>query len=375
MTTKDEALRQAREALQNSSGYLGAYSTQSDLAKVLLEYNMQAIASIDDALSEKAEAVAEVSGKHGDLHIKFLPAGRDLQLGDKLYTYPTQQPDAQGKPVAWIPDDALEQLKPPMLRLLNVPLITYAAYGHSPICLSKKPQATREPTADDENDECRAAGCIASECHSMGCRVERKPDALKLLDQAEKCISAAVRIEQVYPDEPPMPVGEWDYGADQLAAEIREFLAAQQPAPQPVEPAFFINPKIINPQSGKIQVNGAITHSDRAVGGWTLPVYIAAPQPADERGAFEAWAKEAGFCIDRDESDDKYRHYHKATTRWAWMAWQARAALSQAPQAREWRELTDHEVDTIWKGHIHRDSRYRAISAAMKANNHGGDHA
>jgi hypothetical protein len=32
------------------------------------------------------EPVAEVAGSSRDLHIKFLPAGRSLQLGDKLYT-------------------------------------------------------------------------------------------------------------------------------------------------------------------------------------------------------------------------------------------------------------------------------------------------
>lgn len=46
----------------------------------------------------------------------------------------------------------------------------------------------------------------------------------------------------------------------------------------------------------------------------------------DERAAFEAWADANQFNIHRDDSD-KYNDYHKATTRWAWQAWQARAAL------------------------------------------------
>ena len=41
-----------------------------------------------------------------------------------------------------------------------------------------------------------------------------------------------------------------------------------------------------------------------------------------ERDAFERWARANQFCTHRDDSD-KYREYHRATTRWAWQAWQA----------------------------------------------------
>jgi hypothetical protein len=51
-----------------------------------------------------------------------------------------------------------------------------------------------------------------------------------------------------------------------------------------------------------------------------------------ERERFEAWAASEGFNIDRDESE-KYRDYHRATTRWAWQAWQARAALASQQAA------------------------------------------
>lgn len=34
-------------------------------------------------------------------------------------------------PVAWIPDDALEMLAPPRIRLLDVPLITYGGENHT----------------------------------------------------------------------------------------------------------------------------------------------------------------------------------------------------------------------------------------------------
>ena len=50
----------------------------------------------------------------------------------------------------------------------------------------------------------------------------------------------------------------------------------------------------------------------------------------DERAAFEAWAESEHFNIHRDDSE-KYSDYHKATTRWAWSAWQARAALTAKP--------------------------------------------
>lgn len=40
------------------------------------------------------------------------------------------------------------------------------------------------------------------------------------------------------------------------------------------------------------------------------------------RAAFERWAEENQFCVLRDGSE-KYREYHRATTRWMWMAWKA----------------------------------------------------
>lgn len=50
-----------------------------------------------------------------------------------------------------------------------------------------------------------------------------------------------------------------------------------------------------------------------------------------ERAEFEAWAQANDFCIHRDDSE-KYRDYHRATTRWAWLAWQA-ARASKAGEA------------------------------------------
>lgn len=37
-----------------------------------------------------------------------------------------------------------------------------------------------------------------------------------------------------------------------------------------------------------------------------------------DRAVFERWAEAQGFNINRDDSE-KYREYHTATTRWAWM--------------------------------------------------------
>lgn len=49
-----------------------------------------------------------------------------------------------------------------------------------------------------------------------------------------------------------------------------------------------------------------------------------------ERAPFEKWADEQQFCIYRDDTD-KYRDYHRVSTRFAWQAWSARAALAGAP--------------------------------------------
>lgn len=51
-----------------------------------------------------------------------------------------------------------------------------------------------------------------------------------------------------------------------------------------------------------------------------------------ERAAFEKWADANQFCIYRDDSD-KYCDYHRATTRFAWEAWQARAVLAETQRS------------------------------------------
>lgn len=62
-----------------------------------------------------------------------------------------------------------------------------------------------------------------------------------------------------------------------------------------------------------------------------------------ERERFEAWAENAGFNIHRDETA-KYIDYHKVTTRHAWNAWQARAALSH-PSPQGWQPIETLPVE------------------------------
>jgi len=49
------------------------------------------IPSRDCDCSQNQEPVAEVAGRFGNMHIKFLPAGMFLQPGDLLYTAPQQR--------------------------------------------------------------------------------------------------------------------------------------------------------------------------------------------------------------------------------------------------------------------------------------------
>lgn len=84
-----------------------------------------------------------------------------------------------------------------------------------------------------------------------------------------------------------------------------------------------------------------------------------------EREAFEAWAEKAGFNISRDETE-KYREYHRTTTRWAWDAWQARAALATQPPAVQgepvawgWRSADGQIRDCIAPDtHAHQEGEY-----------------
>ena len=63
------------------------------------------------------------------------------------------------------------------------------------------------------------------------------------------------------------------------------------------------------------------------------PVDQPVVRPDPEREEFERWAEENNFCTYHDETD-KYREYHRATTRWAWHAWQA----ARAAETKRWEE-------------------------------------
>jgi hypothetical protein len=62
----------------------------------------------------------------------------------------------------------------------------------------------------------------------------------------------------------------------------------------------------------------------------TRPSAEPLPVAQGEREAFEAWAGPQGFNIDH-YYDDTDGCYHRASTRWAWIAWQA--ARATAPSA------------------------------------------
>ena len=81
----------------------------------------------------------------------------------------------------------------------------------------------------------RWAALTRSESHDFHKRHARPIPAepvnarmLDLLREAEKCISAAVIIEQHAHDEPPYPVSEWDYEAYRLAGDICAAIAAAE---------------------------------------------------------------------------------------------------------------------------------------------------
>ena len=84
---KDEALKLALEYLKLQKIYgpaIGFANTTVD----------DVIAKIKTALAQpEQEPAAEVAcdTNPNSLHIKFLPAGKDLSLGDKLYTSPPQR--------------------------------------------------------------------------------------------------------------------------------------------------------------------------------------------------------------------------------------------------------------------------------------------
>jgi hypothetical protein len=72
-------------------------------------------------------------------------------------------------------------------------------------------------------------------------------------------------------------------GVDGLPQRMLDAMLAAapaQPAAEPAKPIGYLNPKVLGPD-GKIDAPGALTYSSRPCGGWTFPIYAAAPaQPA-----------------------------------------------------------------------------------------------
>lgn len=98
-----------------------------------------------------------------------------------------------------------------------------------------------------------------------------------------------------------------------------------------------------------------------------------------ENERFEAWAEKAGFIVHRDETA-KYIDYHKVTTRHAWNAWQARAALSHPRTPQGWKlvpvEPTQEMVQAIdkvmWPGAS--EKAYSAMLGAVSPPPEQGSH-
>lgn len=88
-------------------------------------------------------------------------------------------------------------------------------------------------------------------------------------------------------------------------SECERLIRAAFSTPQPAAPVFYVNPKIVDPDTGKIarHVTNAITWSDEPVAGaWTMPVY-AAPQPAELYAALQSQ--------DREDAE-RYRAWRRA---------------------------------------------------------------
>ena len=90
------------------------------------------------------------------------------------------------------------------------------------------------------------------------------------------------------------------YSADQMRAYARAAIAVQPPAAsQPSEPAFYINPVIIDSATGKVgkHIKSDLTWSRMSAYGWKMPVYLAPPHqpPAASRPSdLQKFLDEAG---------------------------------------------------------------------------------
>lgn len=162
-------------------------------------------------------------------------------------------------------------------------------------------------------------------------------------------------------------------------------IAAQQPAPSPVpsKPIGYLNPKVIGPD-GKIDAPGALTYSSRPCGGWTFPIYAAAPtaltaqadtQPADYPPLPSTYYLVAGEIRGWDEH--QMRAYVDAdraarapadsvqedAARYRWLAEHCRSTSEH--WGGRWSIIIDGPAP---KSHDSEDDFDAAIDAAMAAN-------
>jgi hypothetical protein len=135
------------------------------------------------------------------------------------------------------------------------------------------------------------------------------------------------------------------FTADQMRAYAEQYAAMREAAPAQ-EPVFYgltlEEAKARMAALSEQEIRGLCTTlliTNQLLEKYAAPVEPASQprEPLSEREAFEAWASAEGFCIHRDDSD-KYRDYHRATTRWAWQAWQARARGIGSPGATQTEE-------------------------------------
>lgn len=125
------------------------------------------------------------------------------------------------------------------------------------------------------------------------------------------------------PDLPPLPESSWHpqpheraFSPDQMQAYAREAVRLAARASVPADVSRLRDALWRIAEAFDSEVMSAIARE----------ALTAAPTPPDEatsRAQFEAWASSQSFNVDRSYDDIEKGEYHRATTRWAWMAWQA----------------------------------------------------
>jgi hypothetical protein len=160
--------------------------------------------------------------------------------------------------------------------------------------------------------------------------------------------------------------------------------AVQSAQPEPVmyQRQFFLgNPDVIEPfwdewqECSKEQYEQALAAPDqqgRALCDCTITTAAQAAMPVahGEQEAFEAWAHANAFNIHRDESD-KYKNYHRATTRFARDGWLSALAWVKNTDsvARSLREAIDRTWHVLKKHGKHPgrtdDTLWDCVDAAL----------